>query len=89
MNAIEGPWLAQELFILPLLCARAHRPSLLSFSPVGDPRMDSGVQMPDTNQDLFDPTAPLLPEEVCWILDRALACEVRPRPSSLEARDPV
>ncbi|KAL7416135.1 Mak10 subunit, NatC N-terminal acetyltransferase-domain-containing protein [Mrakia frigida] len=43
---------------------------------VMDPRMDSGVQLPDTNQDLFDPSSPLLPEEVCWILDRALACEM-------------
>ena len=24
----------------------------------------------------FDPLAPLLPEEVCWILDRSFACEV-------------
>lgn len=25
----------------------------------------------------FDPLAPLLPEEVCWILDRATSCEVK------------
>ena len=24
----------------------------------------------------FDPLTPLLPEEVCWILDRSFACEV-------------
>ncbi len=24
----------------------------------------------------FDPLAPLLPEEVCWILDRSFTCEV-------------
>lgn len=41
----------------------------------------------------FDPLAPLLPEEICWILDRAFACEVntlRVSPSdSLIPRCPV
>jgi hypothetical protein len=27
----------------------------------------------------FDPLAPLLPEEVCWILDRSISCEVSER----------
>lgn len=41
--------------------------------------MDSGVSLSDGPRTTpFDAQAPLLPEEVCWILDRAMACEVRP-----------
>jgi hypothetical protein len=44
---------------------------------VMDPRMDSGVELPsDTCRASFDPLSPLLPEEVCYIIDQALACEV-------------
>lgn len=46
-----------------------------------DPRMDSGASLPSStsaaDEPVFDPQRPLLPEEVCWILDRAMACEVR------------
>lgn len=44
-----------------------------------DPRMDSGVALPQTStpSPTFDPMEPLLPSEICWILDRAFACEVR------------
>ena len=46
--------------------------------------MDSGAAITSTDDDEeetrsmtpFDPLVPLLPEEVCWILDQALACEV-------------
>ena len=39
--------------------------------------MDSGAPLPSGEQQPnFDPLTPLLPEEVCWILDRAMACEV-------------
>ena len=39
--------------------------------------MDSGAPLPEGEQQPeFDPFTPLLPEEVCWILDRAMACEV-------------
>ena len=38
-----------------------------------DPRMDTG--MTDLSPP-FDPNRPLLPAEVCWILDRSFACEV-------------
>ncbi len=39
--------------------------------------MDSGFARPEDDLKApFDPLMPLLPEEVCWILDRALACEV-------------
>ena len=30
----------------------------------------------DQTRPVFDPLEPLLPEEVCWIIDRAFACEV-------------
>ena len=45
--------------------------------------MDSGAAITSTDDaeetrsmTPFDPLVPLLPEEVCWILDQALACEV-------------
>jgi len=41
--------------------------------------MDSGLVLDDDERKAqFDPLAPLLPEEVCYILDRVIACEVRP-----------
>jgi len=46
---------------------------------IGEPRLDTGYVDPDVDQEkaeAFDPVQPLLPEEVCWILDRALAYEV-------------
>lgn len=51
--------------------------------------MDSGAALPPPADGAssppgppFDPQAPLLPEEVCWILDRAMACEVRRPPAA-------
>lgn len=39
--------------------------------------MDSGAaRIENEGRSKFDPLAPLLPEEICYILDRALACEV-------------
>jgi hypothetical protein len=39
--------------------------------------MDSGALGPvDPDAPPFDPLAPLLPAEVCWLLDRSFACEV-------------
>lgn len=38
-----------------------------------DPRMDTGMTEPPLP---FYPNKPLLPAEVCWILDRSFACEV-------------
>ncbi|TDL18511.1 Mak10-domain-containing protein [Rickenella mellea] len=49
----------------------------MSAIEIGDSRMDSGALL--TDQDLrrdFDPLTPMLPEEVCWILDRTFACEM-------------
>jgi hypothetical protein len=41
--------------------------------------MDSGLVLDDeANKPQFNPLVPLLPEEVCYILDRTIACEVRP-----------
>jgi hypothetical protein len=41
-----------------------------------DPRMDSGVANQDKDDQGFDPLRELLPEEVCWLLDMAISCEV-------------
>jgi hypothetical protein len=43
---------------------------------IGEPRLDSGFILDEDNKPPFNPLAPLLPEELCWILDRAFACEV-------------
>ncbi|OCB91093.1 hypothetical protein A7U60_g1658 [Sanghuangporus baumii] len=49
----------------------------MSAVEIGDPRMDSGAPLPESQrQPDFDPLTPLLPEEVCWILDRSMACEM-------------
>ncbi|EJD06227.1 uncharacterized protein FOMMEDRAFT_166473 [Fomitiporia mediterranea MF3/22] len=49
----------------------------MSAVEIGDPRMDSGAPLSSGEQQPnFDPLTPLLPEEVCWILDRAMACEM-------------
>jgi N-alpha-acetyltransferase 35, NatC auxiliary subunit len=40
--------------------------------------MDSGLVLEDeARRPQFNPLTPLLPEEVCYILDRVIACEVR------------
>lgn len=49
---------------------------LLTWFQIGEPRMDTGMIVPEDNEPEFDPTIPLLPEEVCWIIDRSFACEV-------------
>lgn len=41
-----------------------------------DPRLDNGMAQYGNLPPQFDCYAPLLPEEVCWILDRAFAAEV-------------
>lgn len=43
--------------------------------------MDSGLILDEeARKPQFNPLTPLLPEEVCYILDRVIACEVRPSP---------
>ncbi|KAI6095245.1 Mak10 subunit, NatC N-terminal acetyltransferase-domain-containing protein [Pisolithus croceorrhizus] len=44
---------------------------------IGEPRFDSGLVLLDDSRPPFDPFVPLLPEEVCWIIDRAFSCELR------------
>ncbi|KIJ63356.1 hypothetical protein HYDPIDRAFT_113345 [Hydnomerulius pinastri MD-312] len=43
---------------------------------IGEPRFDSGMALMDESRAVFNPLAPLLPEEVCWIIDRSFACEM-------------
>ena len=48
---------------------------------IGEPRLDSGLELPEqTSRPPFDPLAPLLPEELCWMFDTALAYQVRGQP---------
>ncbi|KAI0695107.1 Mak10 subunit, NatC N-terminal acetyltransferase-domain-containing protein [Cerioporus squamosus] len=48
----------------------------MSAFEIGEPRLDSGMILEEQRRPPFDPLAPLLPEEVCWILDRSFACEM-------------
>ncbi|KAI0046941.1 Mak10-domain-containing protein [Auriscalpium vulgare] len=48
----------------------------MSALEIGDPRMDSGMALDDEQRPPFEPLAPLLPEELCYILDRMIACEM-------------
>ncbi|KAH9915240.1 Mak10 subunit, NatC N-terminal acetyltransferase-domain-containing protein [Epithele typhae] len=48
----------------------------MSAFEIGEPRLDSGMILEEQRRPPFDPLAPLLPEEVCWILDRTFACEM-------------
>ncbi|KAF8872660.1 Mak10 subunit, NatC N-terminal acetyltransferase-domain-containing protein [Gymnopilus junonius] len=48
----------------------------MSAIEIGEPRLDSGIIVQEQIRPTFDPLAPLLPEELCWILDRALAYEM-------------
>ncbi|KAJ4475557.1 Mak10 subunit, NatC N-terminal acetyltransferase-domain-containing protein [Lentinula aciculospora] len=42
---------------------------------IGDPRLDTGMELETTERLQFDPLTPLLPEEICWIIDRSMAYE--------------
>ncbi|KAI0355145.1 Mak10-domain-containing protein [Trametes cingulata] len=48
----------------------------MSAFEIGEPRLDSGMILEEQRRPAFDPLTPLLPEEVCWILDRSFACEM-------------
>ncbi|KAF8172074.1 Mak10 subunit, NatC N-terminal acetyltransferase-domain-containing protein [Pholiota molesta] len=48
----------------------------MSALEIGEPRLDSGIIVQEQLRPPFDPTALLLPEELCWVLDRALAYEI-------------
>ncbi|KAF8959765.1 Mak10 subunit, NatC N-terminal acetyltransferase-domain-containing protein [Flammula alnicola] len=47
----------------------------MSALEIGEPRLDSGLIVHEQLRPPFDPMTPLLPEELCWILDRSLAYE--------------
>lgn len=42
---------------------------------IGEPRLDSGLVLEEERRPPFDPLTPLLPEELCWILDRSFSYE--------------
>ncbi|KAI9069479.1 Mak10-domain-containing protein [Trametes sanguinea] len=48
----------------------------MSAFEIGEPRLDSGMILEEQRRPPFNPLTPLLPEEVCWILDRSFACEM-------------
>ncbi|KAN0109790.1 Mak10 subunit, NatC N(alpha)-terminal acetyltransferase domain containing protein [Russula decolorans] len=49
----------------------------MSALEIGNPRMDSGLILDEeARRPQFNPLTPLLPEEVCYILDRVIACEM-------------
>ncbi|KAI0344977.1 Mak10-domain-containing protein [Trametopsis cervina] len=49
----------------------------MSAFEIGEPRMDSGMTTEQDSSTQFDPSALLLPEELCWIMDRMFACEIQ------------
>jgi len=44
---------------------------------IGEPRLDSGLILEAEHRPAFDPLMPLLPQELCWILDRSFSYEVK------------
>ncbi|KII89424.1 hypothetical protein PLICRDRAFT_160784 [Plicaturopsis crispa FD-325 SS-3] len=49
----------------------------MSAFEIGEPRLDSGAIIEEQEKrPPFDPLQLLLPEELCWILDRSFACEM-------------
>jgi hypothetical protein len=53
-----------------------NRQAKSSFCKIGEPRLDTGITLQEERRPPFNPLVQLLPEEVCWILDRSFACEV-------------
>ncbi|KAH9939576.1 Mak10-domain-containing protein [Amylocystis lapponica] len=48
----------------------------MSAFEIGEPRMDSGMLPEQPHSASFDPLSPMLPQEICWIMDRSFACEM-------------
>ncbi|KAF7314975.1 hypothetical protein MIND_00011600 [Mycena indigotica] len=48
----------------------------MSAFEIGEPRLDSGMVLAEQQRPPFDPWAPLLPEEICWIIDRSFSLEM-------------
>ncbi|KAF9064633.1 Mak10 subunit, NatC N-terminal acetyltransferase-domain-containing protein [Rhodocollybia butyracea] len=54
----------------------------MSAIEIGEPRLDTGMQMETVARPEFDPLTPLLPQEICWIIDQSLAYEIEWHASS-------
>ncbi|KAG6861782.1 hypothetical protein C0995_012286 [Termitomyces sp. Mi166 len=52
-------------------------PRRTKYPKIGEPRLDSGLILENQAAPQFDPNAPLLPQELCWIMDRAFTYEIR------------
>ncbi|KAF8875691.1 Mak10 subunit, NatC N-terminal acetyltransferase-domain-containing protein [Infundibulicybe gibba] len=50
----------------------------MSAFEIGEPRLDTGIRLDGEQapRGAFDPLTPLLPQELCWIIDRACAYEM-------------
>ncbi|EMD34296.1 hypothetical protein CERSUDRAFT_140689 [Gelatoporia subvermispora B] len=48
----------------------------MSAFEIGEPRMDSGMVPEEDRRPPFAPIVPLLPQEICWLLDRSFSCEM-------------
>ncbi|KAF8638818.1 hypothetical protein AX17_001876 [Amanita inopinata Kibby_2008] len=55
----------------------------MSALEIGEPRLDTGLIRDGEQLASLDPLTPMLPEEICWILDRACACEMEWHAGSL------
>ncbi|EGN96405.1 hypothetical protein SERLA73DRAFT_76363 [Serpula lacrymans var. lacrymans S7.3] len=43
---------------------------------IGEPRFDSGMVSEININPPFNPLSPMLPEEICWLMDRSFVCEM-------------
>lgn len=61
------------------LCCDMLRAGIDSVIEIGEHRLDTGLMVdPEREKKFpFNPLAPLLPEELCWIIDRSFSYEVR------------
>ncbi|KIM87338.1 hypothetical protein PILCRDRAFT_63658, partial [Piloderma croceum F 1598] len=48
----------------------------MSVLEIGEPRLDSGITLQEERRPPFNSLLQMLPEEICWILDRSFACEM-------------
>ncbi|KAJ7084851.1 Mak10 subunit, NatC N-terminal acetyltransferase-domain-containing protein [Mycena belliarum] len=48
----------------------------MSAFEIGEPRLDSGMVGAEGERPPFDPWTPLLPQEICWIIDRCFSYEI-------------
>ncbi|THV06920.1 hypothetical protein K435DRAFT_960172 [Dendrothele bispora CBS 962.96] len=48
----------------------------MSALEIGEPRLDTGMTIGTQRKQPFNPLTPLLPEELCWIIDRSISYEM-------------